>query len=182
MYTGPGGSGLSSAQPGQWFELAGGDRGIGQTVELMRRMTRESLTDPVVKQAAVLAIRAIPKVDPAAYAAAIFQFAKDRIKYVPDYAGVEELTSPRIHSERILSAGTSYGDCDDFSMAQAAWLMSLGVPARFAVVASPRSHGAFNHVRVEARLPAGWAPLESTIGRAKFGQSFPVLRKATFDI
>ncbi len=173
---------LSGSGEGRWFELAGGDKGIEQTVALMQQLTRQSLGDPAVKEVAVLAIRGIPKVDPARYAAAIFQFAKDRIKYVPDYAGVEELTSPAIHSQRILNVGTSYGDCDDFSMTQAAWLMSLGVPARFATVASPRSNGAFNHVRVEAKIPQGWVPLESTIMRSKFGQSFPVLRKKTYEV
>jgi transglutaminase-like putative cysteine protease len=173
---------LSGGNDGRWFELAGGDLGVEQTVALMQRMTRESLTDPAVKQAAVLAIKDVAKPDAQKYAAAIFQFAKDRIKYVPDYAGVEELTSPAIHSRRILNVGESYGDCDDFSMSQAAWLISLGVPARFAVVASPKGGGRLNHVRVEARAPSGWMPMESTIGKSRFGQSFPILRKKVYEV
>ena len=162
--------------------LDAGDRGIEQTVRVMQKLTRDSLMDPAVKQAAVLAVRNVPKADAAEYARAIFHFAKSRFKYVPDLADAEEITSPSIHSRRILERGTTYGDCDDFSVAQAAWLMSLGVPARFATLASKKHGGAFDHVRVEAKLPSGWTPLESTIKKSLFGQTFPVIRSRSYEV
>lgn len=179
MYYGPA---PDAPELGRWFELSAGDKGIGQTVELMSRMARESLSDPLVKRVAVAATQGVKKVDPAGYAKAIFDFAKSRFRFVPDYAGVEELTSPTIHSKRILEEGRTYGDCDDFSLAQAAWLMSVGVPARFTVVASPKHKGFYDHVRVEARLPEGWIPMETTVKRSRFGQSFPVLRAKSWDV
>lgn len=171
-----------SEGPGLAVYLDAGDRGIVQTVEVMRQLARASLLDPAVKQVAVLAVRDVPKADATDYARAIFHFAKARFKYVPDLSNAEEITSPSIHSRRILERGNTYGDCDDFSVAQAAWLMSLGVPARFTTLASKKHGGAFDHVRVEAKLPQGWTPLESTIKRSLFGQSFPVIRSRSYEV
>jgi transglutaminase-like putative cysteine protease len=168
--------------PGVEVPLSGGDRGIVETVRVMQKLVRDALADPAVKQAAVLAVRDVPRADATAYAKAIFDFTKQRFKYVPDLANAEEITSPSIHSRRILEKGSTYGDCDDYSVAQAAWLMSLGVPARFTTLASKKHGGAFDHVRVEAKLPTGWAPMESTIKRSVFGQTFPVIRSRSYEV
>jgi transglutaminase-like putative cysteine protease len=169
-------------EDGRWFELSAGDRGIGETVALMGKMARESMGHPEVKQVAVMATQGVAKVDPARYAEAVFFFAKRHFRFVPDIAGVEELTSPTIHSRRILEKGGTFGDCDDFSLAQAAWLMAVGVPARFTVIASPKHKGAFDHVRVEAKTQYGWQPMETTVKRSRFGESFPVLRAHSWDV
>ena len=178
MYSGP------SPAPGvgDWYELSAGDKGIEETVAVMIRLVRDSLSDPSVKQAAVMAIQGVPKVDPDAYAEAFYKFAKARFKFVPDYAGVEELTSPAIHSQRILSTGSSYGDCDDYSMTMAAWLLSAGIPARFATIASKKHGGQFDHVRVEAYTQSGWRPMEATVKKSVYGQSYPVLRVQTWAV
>lgn len=181
------GSGREQPELGRWFELSAGDKGIEQTVALMTRMARESLSDPIVKQAAVMLTQGVlkngrPVVDPFRYAEAIFNESKKRFRFVPDYAGVEELTSPAIHSRRILETGGTYGDCDDFSLAQAAWLMAVGVPARFTVVASPKHQGFYDHVRAEAKTQRGWTPMETTVHRARFGDSFPALRAQSWDV
>ena len=173
---------MSGGSEGEWYELSDGDKGIEETVALMAQMTRASLGDRAVKQVAIMATQAVPKTDPAAYAAEIFKFAKKVFRFVPDTAAVEELTSPTIHSKRVLETGKTYGDCDDYAMAQAAWLMAVGVPARFTVIASPRHKGIFDHVRVEARLPTGWTPMETTIKRSAFGQSFPAVRAKSWDV
>ena len=167
---------------GQYLPLSEGEKGVDETVEIMRRMVLQSLADPAVKELAATIVKGIPYTDSVGYAKAVYQFAKDRMQYVPDTAHIEEITAPAIHARRFLSAGRSWGDCDDFSTLQAALLKSVGVPVRFAVIASPRNKGAFDHVRLEAYTKAGWLPLESTIAKSKFGQSFRALRSKIYPI
>jgi len=169
-------------KPGLVVPLAGGELGTDQTVDIMARLVRKSLEDPATKQMAVAVTQGIDAKDPLKYVRAVWAGVRAKMRYVPDVYQVEELTSPAIHSRRILSTGASYGDCDDFSMLGAAWLLALGVPARFEVVASPKNGGKFDHVRVAALTASGWLPLETTVRKVPFGGAVKTLRMKTYSI
>lgn len=169
-------------KPGVLIPLSAGEKGTDETVDLMRQLVRKSLMDPATKAAAVMAAKAVSPNDVNGYVKAVWQAVREKIRYVPDYHGQEELTSPAIHSRRILNGGQSWGDCDDFSMLGAAWLISLGVPARFEVVASPKNGGAYDHVRVAGLTRNGWVPLETTMMKVPFGMQARTLRQKIFSI
>lgn len=169
-------------KPGVEIGLSGGMKGTDETLDVMRVMVRKSLLDPMTKAAAMKVSAGVRPQDVDGYVKAVWQGVKDRMTYVPDVFGQEELTSPDIHSRRIMAGGKSYGDCDDFSMVGAAWLLSLGVPARFDVVASPKHGGRFDHVRVSAMTPSGWVPLETTMRRMPYGGSGKALKIKSYAV
>lgn len=169
-------------KPGVEFGLSAGMKGTDETLDIMQVLTRKSLLDPVTKAAAMKMAANVRPQDVNGYIKAVWAGVRDRMTYVPDVFGQEELTSPAIHSARIMTSGRSYGDCDDFSMVGAAWLLALGVPARFEVVASPKHGGKFDHVRVAGMGPNGWVPLETTMRRVPYGASGKVLNLKTYAV
>jgi len=169
-------------KPGVVIPLSAGELGTDETVEVMRTLIRRSLTDPATKAAAVAVTAGVDAKDTLGYIRSVWAGVRAKMRYVPDVHKVEELTSPAIHSRRIMSTGSSWGDCDDFSMVGAAWLLALGVPARIEVVASPKNGGHFDHVRVAALTPKGWLPLETTVRKIPFGGAVKTLRVKTYAI
>lgn len=143
----------------------------------MRRLVEESARYPEVKRVAVLATQGCGPVAFGCFVRKIYDFVKARMRYVPDTHEVEEITAPWVHARRFLSEGASYGDCDDFSVVEAALLKSVGVPVRLTVIASPKHGGFYDHVRAEANVAGQWIPLETTSAKLQFGQSIPDLRR-----
>lgn len=168
---------LAGEGPGTWVPLADGPGQLESTLAVIRRLVAESLRYPETKRAAVLMASHVRPTDTDGYIKAVFDGVRTRVGYVPDTWQIEQTAAPQIHSRRILASGRSWGDCDDYAALGAAWLLSLGVPARFAVIASPKNGGRWDHIRVEARNAAGvWVPLETTMRRLRFGQAVPGLR------
>lgn len=120
----------------------------------MRRLAREARTDPEIRQLAIQLTSHVANEDFRGEANALFEYVRDRIRYVQDVNEVETISSPRITLE--LGAG----DCDDKVTLLAALLESIGHPARFAAVAF--SPDAFEHVILETRIGPHWVPLETT--------------------
>lgn len=98
----------------------------------------------------------------------IFEFVRDRIRYVKDIDGVETLHP----AEWVLRQGA--GDCDDKAILLAALLLSIGHTPRFIAVAF--EPGEFSHVWVQDYLGGRWLDLEAT-ENLPFGRSVP-LREA----
>lgn len=171
-----------TTRPGVEIALSSGDIGTDETVDVMRALIRKSLLDPMTKAAAVKQTQGVDPKDTGGFVKAVWAGVRKTMQYVPDYYKVEELTSPAIHSRRIMSGGKSWGDCDDFSMLGAAWLLSLGIPARIEVVASTKNGGAYDHVRVAGLTKEGWTPLETTMKKVPFGGEGPTLRKKIYSI
>jgi transglutaminase-like putative cysteine protease len=87
---------------------------------------------------------------------AIWDFVKNRIRYVRDIRNIETLQDP----DYTLTQGA--GDCDDKAVLAASLLESIGHPTAF--LALGFAPGKFSHVIAETRAgPAGkWWPLETT--------------------
>ncbi len=173
---------LAKEEPGRYITLGSGPGAVGDTVRVLQRMVEESLKHPETKRSAVYAVAGVPPTDTDGYIRAIYQTIRNRMSFVPDTFNIEQTMAPHLHSRRFIQAGTSFGDCDDFAALGAAWLMSVGVPARFAVIASPKNQGRWDHIRVEARGTKGWIPLELTSKRVPFGKSFPATRTKYFEV
>lgn len=177
-----GGAGQRPAPSVRVLSLSGGDAGVFETLEHMKRLVIESETHPEVKEAAAMIVRGCTPTDFMCYAKSVFDYAKAHFQYVPDTHGVEEITAPWVHSQRVLSTGSTYGDCDDYSVTLASWLRSIGVPTRLTVVASKLHGGAYDHVRAEARVLGRWVPLEATMRRSKFGERMRALREKSLEV
>lgn len=110
-------------------------------------------------------VRGLPQQDFTGEARRLFEFVRDRIRYVKDIEGVETLHP----AEFVLSQGA--GDCDDKSLLLAALLLSIGHTPRFVAVAFEPEQ--FSHVWVQDYLDGRWVDLEATEA-LPFGQSVPL--------
>lgn len=120
----------------------------------MAGLVRKGKTSLPVRLAALQLVRDLPQQDWLAEAKSLFEFVRDRIRYVRDIAGVETLQD----AERTLQLGQ--GDCDDKSVLLASLLQSINHPARFHAVAF--TPGKFSHVYVDTLVGRQWVGLETT--------------------
>lgn len=126
--------------------------------------------------------RAVPgngagNVDPASlpdleYARRVWQFARDRVRFVRDIdtAAALPIAAPEeaevlIAPRDLVRMAQPAGDCDDFSMLVAALLLAGGVDSSFVAVAADGSApDRFSHVYVVAHTGAGDLPLDASHG------------------
>lgn len=120
----------------------------------MARLAREASKTLPVRLAALQLVEKLPQHDRPGEIRALFEFVRDRIRYVRDIRGVETIQTP----ERTLQL--KQGDCDDQSTLLAALLLSIGHPARFHAIGF--RPGRFSHVFTEVYLGNRWIPLETT--------------------
>lgn len=138
--------------------IPSGPAGTRATLRLMKRLVREALRDPVqipvIRRTALSLIRNLSQKDRAGELLALFEFVRDRIRYVRDIRDIETLQTP------LETLQQGQGDCDDKSMLLATLIEALGYKTRF--IAVGQQPGKFQHVYVEVRLRDGWLPLETT--------------------
>jgi transglutaminase-like putative cysteine protease len=121
-------------------------------VDLARRYKRHPL---ILSTARDLVAGLAPK-DWIGELRALFNFVRDRIRYVKDVRGLETLQTPPATLE------VGQGDCDDKSTLLAALLESIGHPTRF-VAAGFVQPGRYSHVYVESRAGSRWIALDATM-------------------
>lgn len=132
-----------------------GVRGVRQTLRAMRAMVNEARASAVIRQTAIGLIWLEPEREPLHEVAAIFDFVRDRIRYVRDVLDVETLSTPeKTLAQRI-------GDCDDQATLLAALLESVGYPTRF-VVAAYTLRDQFEHVYLQVEIDGVWLDADPT--------------------
>lgn len=131
-------------------ELAAGSKGNIQTLELMRRVARENRDHPLVRDVSLQIINHAGTVDHhfLTEAQVIGAWAQDKVKYVRDPAGVEQLQDPKLMLREIAENGVAFGDCDDISLLIATMLLTIGAMPYFRAVKYRHRLGPFNHVYV----------------------------------
>lgn len=151
--------------------LAGGDRGTGQTLRIMRSLAHEGMRQLPIQATAIGVVRqaGVRPHDHRGEAVALFRFVRDGIHFVNDPDGVETLRGPRA----TLALGG--GDCDDKATLLAGLLGAIGIPSSFKVIAADRRMpGQFSHVYVVAHLPNGQhLPLDPTYRETPAGWQLP---------
>ena len=142
---------LSSLQ-----RIPSGPAGTRQTLNIMRSLTRAGKKTPAVRQTAVVLTQGLPQKDYYSEILALYNFVRDRIRYVRDIRDVETLHTP----ELILQ--NKQGDCDDKSVLLASLLESLGHRTQFVAVGFQPNR--YSHVLVEVfnTKTGQWLPLETT--------------------
>lgn len=149
---------LTYSRPSFLGSLPSGPAGTTETLRLMRELAQQYKSDPAVRGLALELVRPLSPRDWRGELKAVFEYVRDRIRYVHDIAGVETLQTPPATIE--LEAG----DCDDKSTLLAALLASIGHRSRFVAVGY-RQPNDYQHVYVEAAHEDKWIPMDATVSR-----------------
>jgi predicted transglutaminase-like cysteine proteinase len=156
--------------------LSQGKRGTAETVAIMARLAMGEWGARSERiRALALAILRDARVAGKNYPAevlAVHRWVQNSIRYTRDPVGQETVQTPE-YTAFVNQAG----DCDDFSVLEAALLGALGHPTRFITVGySPK---AFSHVFLEANIQGRWIPLDPIMADKPAGWEAPnpVIRK-----
>jgi len=120
----------------------------------MKRLTRQGKKSGIIRNKALELVRYVPAKDWPGQVNAIFEFVRDRIRYVRDIRGVETVA----FAERVLEQGQ--GDCDDEAVLLGSLLESVGHPTRFMAVGF--SPGKLSHVFTQTLIGRKWISLDPT--------------------
>lgn len=153
--------------------VPGGYLGTAATIERMREFVTQYKRDFNIRKLAAQIIQNCPAKDYYCYARAIYEFCRDRIKYVYDPHLVELVESPT----RILEAGIA--DCDSICTLMGSLNESIGLKTRFRTIkADSKRPDDFSHVYCMVRVPqsrfstskiSGWIAEDATLPDKQFG-------------
>jgi transglutaminase-like putative cysteine protease len=154
-----GGTATATANPNELKGYLGivpsGAAGIKATLHIMRAMVRAGKKNLQLRDFAAQLTRHIPQKDFSNEARALFEYVRDRVRYVRDIHGVETVQTP----DKTLQLG--YGDCDDKSVLLATLLETLGHPTRFIAIGT-RVAGMYEHVYLETLIGRKWVAMDAT--------------------
>lgn len=119
------------------FRKSPGDEGIFETVRLIKGLVEKHKKNMNIRN---LSARIVKKLHTnKGKFKALFNWLKQKIKYVRDIEGVETLTSP------LKTLILKYGDCDDLTILSGSMLKSIGYPIHYVII-SNRPDKMFNHI------------------------------------
>lgn len=149
----------------------------------MRQLARTGSQSPTIRGLALEltskgfgSAAGLPQKDFSGEARRLFEYVRDKIRYIKDIDGVETLHP----AEWVLRQAA--GDCDDKSILLSALLLSIGHTPRFIAVAFEPDQ--FSHVWVQDYLNDRWVDLEAT-ETLPFGRSIPLrdaVKTITLDV
>ncbi len=145
---------LRSVSTATLHMIPDGIPGIGVTLDMMRRLSREGRKSMEVRDCALGLTAMLASKDYSGEVRALHAFVRDQIRYVNDPEDCELLQTP----DKTLELGV--GDCDDKSILLASLLGSIGYEVRYRAVGF--EPGLFEHVYVEVKLGERWIALETT--------------------
>jgi transglutaminase-like putative cysteine protease len=129
--------------------------GTKSTLVIMRALVQRFKRDSVIRETAISLVSQAKQRDWTSEARLLYEYVRDRIRYVRDISGIETLQTPPVTME--LEAG----DCDDKSTLLAALLASIGHPSRF-VATGYTEPNRYSHVYVETKIGDRWIPMDAT--------------------
>lgn len=131
----------------------------------MRDLIRIGRRNPQVIALARHLVSGLPSKDYSGEARAIFEYVRDRIRYVRDPVDVEALSDP------IATLNMGSGDCDDKVVLLCSLLNAIGHETRMIAMREDRN-GPYCHVYAETKLGTRWIPMETT-EPWEFGRAAP---------
>lgn len=138
--------------------LPSGVAGTEETLRIMRDLVHQYKSDTHVRGVALEAVRSLAPRDWRGEVRKLFEYVRDRIRYVHDISGIETIQTPPV------TIDLEAGDCDDKSTLLATLLATIGYRSRFVAVGY-RQPNAYQHVYVEAEVNGEWIPLDATVPR-----------------
>jgi hypothetical protein len=147
------------------FPLAGGDRGVEQTIDAIRMLIDDGVKSAAVNRRALDYIRGAGNYDDLAKVRAVYEGVLRDFQYVMDPVGKETLRPADV----ILEVGA--GDCDDLNGVLLPSLLStIGYPVRLVTVAShPSFPEDFSHIYCDVYVGGQWIPLDVARPGTSFG-------------
>lgn len=141
--------------------IPSGVAGPRVTLGRMKQLVNQSLTDPVVIQAARSVVALEMPRDKDSHARAVKAYLVDHFQFIPDPRGVEALATPRIMLDRLRTGYFVQGDCDEAAILGAAMGKAIGLRAVFVALGFiPRAP--LSHVYTILRGATGWLSLDVT--------------------
>lgn len=147
--------------------LLDGEAGTAQTIDLMRKLVDDAVSDQTFVRHVHDIVRPVRAYDELGELEAIYGWFKRNIRFVRDPLTKEKLVPP-VELLKIRS-----GDCDETALAIGAAALSIGFPARWITISTnaenPRE---FTHIYAQAESPAGsgnWISLDAARPDAQFG-------------
>jgi hypothetical protein len=130
-------------------KIPDGAKGNEKTIQVMREIALSRAGNPVVRELAlnIIMMSKIPSHNFIDEARAIGQYVQQKVHYVRDPAGIEQLHDPLLMIDRI-RAGHGYGDCDDMSLLIATLLLSIGAQPYYRAIKYDSVFGNYNHIYV----------------------------------
>lgn len=115
----------------------------------MRRVAHSRKGHPLVRQLALTILKThnVASQNYVQEALAIGRYVKEKVRYVRDIAGMEQLHDPVTMIDQI-QRGVAQGDCDDMSLLIATLLLSIGHQPFFRIVRYKNGVGPYNHIYV----------------------------------
>jgi len=155
--------------PVKRFTIADGDLGTAQTIEKIRKLVHDGMTDQLVNRTAIAIVHqaGVQQFDFLGEIRAVYNWVAANVRFVRDVFGVETLRTPR----EILT--TRAGDCDDINATLLpALLMTIGAHVRLVTISSdPGDPNTFTHIYCEVEGPNGqWIPIDAARRNAAFGR------------
>lgn len=144
-------------------QLAHGDAGTIQTLELMREFVRSRVAHLVVRLTAVSLAADVQSRNVTGQIYAIRDFLESRVVFLRDPAYETELVhAPEVLLGQIATQGRAFGDCDDVAVLGAALGGAIGIPGRFIVAAFFDESHPMSHVYAELFDGSRWIELDTT--------------------
>lgn len=153
------------------FSIGRGDVAIKNTLKIMRQIIRQESKKPLWRSLAVQITRPVADKDLRGEAEKIFQYVKERVKFVRDINGAETVQYPYV---TLFELGA--GDCDDFTVLLGTLLAAIGHKTRLKVIATdkPRRRKApFSHVYLQDLIGGQWITLDASDKKYNFGYEYP---------
>ncbi len=131
--------------------------GAPQTIEVIRRSTREAQTKPVVRELAEAATADLTSKDVISEALSFYYLTLSKTRYMRDPRNVELVRAPWVTAEDILAGHKPGLDCDDMAAFICALTATSGAECRVVTVAFRdmffHKQRQFSHVFAQAREP-----------------------------
>lgn len=175
--------------------LATGDAGAAETLRVMQKYVHEALVSPSFTWWARSLVDDCPTRNETCIAYAIRDYVQTAIKFIRDPIGVENITPPLVHMDKLRGhfGSTVGGDCDDAATLSAALGMSVGLPARFQAIAFPQpgdvpgmryneDNAPFGHVYTELLAGGAWREMDTTRPDNIDLRNIKVVRRLTFPV
>jgi hypothetical protein len=140
---------------GYQVTLAGGDGFTYGSVAGMRSLVRQAALFPIVRAHAVAIVGGFPV---QLHPTLLRDWVAEHTLFLRDPSVGELFHQPDLLLSQIDRNGVTYVDCDDVAMLSAALGLSVGLRARFVVVAFGSPSAPYRHIWTELRVPLGNAP------------------------
>lgn len=155
--------------------IATGDAGAHETLGVMRDAVHNAVNDPTFVWWARSIVEDCPQRNETCCAYAVREFVSGAIHFQRDPVGVENITPPLVHMQKLRGRFGAYvlGDCDDAATLSAALGMAVGLPARFVALAFPmpgdppgmrygQDNAPYQHVFTELLAGGAWREMDTT--------------------